>query len=388
MTARTSTRLDWIDIAKGICIVLVVLMHSTHGVEKALGQSTLIDPFIEWARPFRLPDFFLISGLFLAARIDRPWRTFLDGKVLHFAYFYLLWTHILIALKAPGIVGESGVQGLIELYASIFVRPFGPLWFLYLLAVYCGVTKLLHRVPVAVVWGAAALLHVAWPATGNFLADEFANRFVFFFSGYALSAVILAYADRVRLLPLLPVAAALALWAAVNDAAVLSGVAALPGLDLVVSGIGIAAVVAFSVLLAELGLGAPIAYLGRNTIAIYCAFTIFMSTVRVGLLKLAPGLTGEVIALAATCAGVIGPLVLALLVRGTALGFLFERPAWARLGEHPAKPEAADKPASPWTGKALELPAEMNGVGHATEGLPAGRRIYARSIKGPIRGIP
>ena len=67
-----NTRIDWVDYAKGICIVLVVLMHSTLGVEKAAGSESWLNPFIDWARPFRMPDFFLISGLFLANRIGRP----------------------------------------------------------------------------------------------------------------------------------------------------------------------------------------------------------------------------------------------------------------------------------------------------------------------------
>ena len=49
---------------------------------------------VAFARPFRMPDFFMISGLFLASVIDRDWRNYLDRKVVHFAYFYLLWmTH-------------------------------------------------------------------------------------------------------------------------------------------------------------------------------------------------------------------------------------------------------------------------------------------------------
>ena len=88
------SRLDWVDVAKGVCIVLVVLMHATLGVEKAVGSETSLHAFIDWARPFRMPDFFLISGLFLAARIDRPWRSYLDTKVVHFAYFYVLWLTI------------------------------------------------------------------------------------------------------------------------------------------------------------------------------------------------------------------------------------------------------------------------------------------------------
>ena len=55
-----------------------------------------------------MPDFFLISGLFLAARIDRPWRAYLDTKVVHFAYFYVLWVNIQFAMKAPGMVQRAG----------------------------------------------------------------------------------------------------------------------------------------------------------------------------------------------------------------------------------------------------------------------------------------
>ncbi len=35
-------------------------MHATLGVEKATGTGTGLHHFIEWARPFRMPDFFLI----------------------------------------------------------------------------------------------------------------------------------------------------------------------------------------------------------------------------------------------------------------------------------------------------------------------------------------
>ena len=37
-----------------------------------------------------MPDFFLISGLFLSRAIDRDWHDYLDRKVWHFAYFYVL----------------------------------------------------------------------------------------------------------------------------------------------------------------------------------------------------------------------------------------------------------------------------------------------------------
>ena len=63
---------------------------------------------VEFAKPFRMPDFFLISGLFLARVIDRDWRTYIDRKVVHFAYFYVLWVTIQFALKAPAFAAEHG----------------------------------------------------------------------------------------------------------------------------------------------------------------------------------------------------------------------------------------------------------------------------------------
>ena len=193
--------MDWVDVAKGICIILVVMMHSTLGVEKAIGTETGLHAFIEWARPFRMPDFFLISGLFLAARIDRPWRAYLDTKVVHFAYFYVLWVNIQFAMKAPGMVQEAGINGVAAQYLMSYIQPFGTLWFIYLLAVFFVATKLLRDVPKPVVLAGAALLHVLAPHTGWLVIDEFADRFVFFYTGYAAAPLVLALAARIWTYP-------------------------------------------------------------------------------------------------------------------------------------------------------------------------------------------
>ena len=97
---------------------------------------------VAFAKPFRMPDFFLISGLFLAQVIDRDWRTYLDRKVVHFVYFYLLWTALQFAFKAPLFAQENGVAGTAWLYVESFWEPFGTLWFIYLLPIFFVVTKL------------------------------------------------------------------------------------------------------------------------------------------------------------------------------------------------------------------------------------------------------
>ncbi len=140
-------RVAWVDYAKGICIVMVVMMHSTLGVGIAAGGEGFLHHVVAFAKPFRMPDFFLISGLFLARVIDRDWKTYLDRKVVHFAYFYLLWMTIQFVFKAPAFAAEHGVAATLQLYLLSFIEPFGTLWFIYLLPIFFVVTKLTRRVP-------------------------------------------------------------------------------------------------------------------------------------------------------------------------------------------------------------------------------------------------
>src|SRR5450631_1440943 len=113
-------RVDWVDYAKGFCIVMVVMMHSTLGVEAEAGREGFMHYVVAFATPFRMPDFFLISGLFLARVVDRDWRTYLDRKVVHFVYFYVLWVTIQFAVKAPVFAAAPGWDYVAAQYALAF----------------------------------------------------------------------------------------------------------------------------------------------------------------------------------------------------------------------------------------------------------------------------
>src|SRR3954447_21556312 len=208
-------RIDWVDYAKGICIAMVVMMHSVLGVEAAAGGTGFMHALVAFAKPFRMPDFFLISGLFLSVVIDRDWRTYLDRKVLHFAYFYVLWVTIQFAFKAPGFAAETNWGHVGLLYLESFIEPFGTLWFIYLLPVFFVVAKALRGVPQWAVWAVAAALETMHIVTGWTVIDEFCARFVYFYSGYVFAAHVFALSDRARRHPPATVAGLL-LWALVN----------------------------------------------------------------------------------------------------------------------------------------------------------------------------
>ncbi len=322
------SRLPWVDYAKGICIILVILMHANGGVEKLTGQLTFIDAFIQWAKPFRMPDFFLISGLFLASRINAPWPKFLDAKVLHFAYFYVLWAVIQLVFKdvARGELFHSELSH----YLTFLIQPTSTLWFIYLLALFFAVAKITMPLPKLFVFAVAAILQALPVETGAVIIDEFCSRFVFFFAGYWMAGLVFAFADQVAGKRAGFVLPALAIWALGNAIMVFAGLAELPGFSLALGFAGTAALISVSVLCARIGIFGALRYCGEHSIVIYLAFTLFMGPVRVMLFSVAPDLEPALISLISAAAGVTGPLALHWLTRGTMLGFLFERPNWAR----------------------------------------------------------
>ncbi|MBR0779490.1 acyltransferase family protein [Bradyrhizobium diazoefficiens] len=320
-----SARVDWIDYAKGICIIMVVMMHSVLGVELAAGETGFMHVAVVFAKPFRMPDFFLISGLFLPLVIDRDWRTYLDRKVVHFAYFYVVWVTIQFGFKAPAFAAETSWREAGLLYLQSFIEPFGTLWFIYLLPIFFVVTKLTRRIPAPAIWLAAAALETARITTGWTAIDEFCARFVYFYSGYLFAPYVFALSDRARNHPALA-ASALAAWALGNAALVTTGASEWKIVSLVLGFAGACAIITTGTLLARVRWLDALRFCGEHSIVIYLAFFLPMAATRTLLLRsgIIPD-TGAV-SLIVTIVGVIGALAIWQAALRINAHFLFERP--------------------------------------------------------------
>ncbi len=330
-----TSRIDWVDCAKGLCIIMVVMMHSTLGVEEAAGKEGFMHALVAFARPFRMPDFFLISGLFVANVIDRDWRTYLDRKVLHFAYFYALWVTIQFAFKAPGFSTEVGAANVALLYAQSFIEPFGTLWFIYLLPIFFVVVKLLRNTPPLAIWAVAAALEMSHLNTGWTVPDEFAARFVYFYTGYLMAKHVITFADLVgkhKWFALI----GLETWAVINSGLVYSGLATLPVFSLLLGYVGALAVITIAVLISRVEAFDPVRYCGENSIVIYLAFFLPMGIMRMLLIKTGMISSVGMMALIVTLAGIFGALALWWAVRETRLSFLFKRPEAFKLAPQKA----------------------------------------------------
>jgi uncharacterized membrane protein YcfT len=336
-------RLGWIDFSKGICIIGVVTLYAVQKMQEELGLSGWLQLWVDFARPFRMPDFFLLSGLFLARVIDRPWRGYLDKKVVHYLYFFVLWTVIYFLGKA--VVGRAGhTLGEMALeFGGMLVEPFAMLWFIAMLPVFFIVTRLTRRVPWWIMLPIGVALQVgdfhteAWLMIGHFC-----ERFVFFYVGYRFASLFFEVARRADGNPRGTVWVFVA-WAVVHAWLVHIGLGDATGWSLIVGLVGCMAVIVAGALLQRVSWMNWLRWLGEHSIVTYLAFFLPMGLLIVTMKRTGPwfdpGTTAVVLSVVSTALAV-------LLYRATAhspLRFLFERPGWAHLRE----PRKASRKARP-----------------------------------------
>jgi len=335
-------RLDWVDMAKGLSIFLVVIMYCASSVGEDTGRTGFLHWTIAFAAPFRMPEFFLISGLFLSQVIARPWKAYADRRVVHYFYFYALWAVIHIVFKTA-LVGRDPA-GALSYLAWAVIEPYGVLWFIYMLGVFGLVAKLLHEIR-APQWGVlavAAVLQMAGIHTGSYLIDQFAAYYVFFHAGAMFAPQLFRLADWTS--GHVPAAlGVLAAWAAVNAMLVFSpgfrldpvhiemGWAGLPGLHLILALAGSAAICMVAALLVRIPAMDWLRWLGARSLVVYVAFVLPMGIARTLLLRF--GIEEvNLVSLVTMAVAITAPLVLWWLTEKTGLGrFLFARPGWAHL---------------------------------------------------------
>lgn len=85
-------RLIWPDVAKGISILGVVLLHIGIGVPE--GESTWLYQVNTWLDPLRMPLFFVVSGYFSTKILNYTLRDVLIKRVWFFFVPYLLWVSV------------------------------------------------------------------------------------------------------------------------------------------------------------------------------------------------------------------------------------------------------------------------------------------------------
>lgn len=339
--AVNAGRIDWIDYSKGLCMILVVMMHTVINYEHLAGSEGWLRPVVDFAQPFRMPDFFLIAGLFLHRSINSDARSYYDRKVVHFAYFYILWLVILLPFKELGLVLSDPIM-LVRVFFVSLIEPVNTLWFLHMLAIFYVVTRLTRALPVwlmlAVGLGLntvyqAGLLSFDWT-----VANRFMDRFIYFYVGYAGAHLIFQGADRIRSNSNLLVIGLL-VWGVINWYFAELDLHHVPFIAPIFGLVGAFAVCALGVLMAKHNIGWIVRYIGQNSMVVYLTFFLPMKVTekiieRVGDPLGSVGLSTAIILVVA----VGSPLIFERIIRKTPLNFLYKRPETFTLSGKPAAP--------------------------------------------------
>lgn len=126
-------RIDYIDLAKGVCIIMVVFLHCDCHYKLGLDFNE------NMGTSFRMPLYFLLSGLFFKSY--GGWLNFLKKKtnklLIPFSFFFLVTSVLLPMVVNHLSVGDSikpaesgGLQAFIALFDSDFYFSNLPIWFL------------------------------------------------------------------------------------------------------------------------------------------------------------------------------------------------------------------------------------------------------------------
>lgn len=198
--AATKTRVSWVDILKGVAIILVVGQHCIDFLESVgweWGPLTLVFAAIGTVR---MPAFFFAAALFFGANLTRPWSFVLARRVAPMLYLFALWSLIRAAYLTvgPWPLDPDIDPGAFAL--TIFVDPRSSMWFVYALAFYFTAVRATSALPHRIGWVLAVLFSAPFllgsVTTGNWGWDNIFKMYVFFYAGVHLKAWLMQVSDR------------------------------------------------------------------------------------------------------------------------------------------------------------------------------------------------
>ena len=160
-------RLDWPDIARGISILGVILLHVSLAVPG--GMDTRAAEFNAVLDPLRMPLFFLVSGFFATKVFRFSFLELFTRRLWFFLVPYVFWVPVELFLKAKEYqaVFDLDLPPLSH-YVTHVATGTNMAWFLYALVLFNIILWLTRRMPW---WG--ALIVSLLPVLILPLHDEF-----------------------------------------------------------------------------------------------------------------------------------------------------------------------------------------------------------------------
>lgn len=280
MPSSIHPRLQWLDAAKGVCMILVVLLHSSGWLNSIVPPGSL-DFWWEFSSvliPLSMPLFFFISGFLAARSLEQPLARS-RAKTVGLYYLYVLWTMAFLArLWVPGF--NRGSDLVAAAVSILLPTAFWYLWALgsyFLVARGCivlmGKFSIWALVPLGLLSVAAPVLSpemLHLPTSEALEIESVARNLLWFYAGVHLKTVWVGLLDRGHWARL---AGGIVVYAAIYIAAQRNGL--LAAAMVLLSAVALfTAAQALALLPMDAAIGRALQWVGRLTLPVYI-FHIF-----------------------------------------------------------------------------------------------------------------
>lgn len=142
-------RIDWIDCAKGIAIILVVIGHVLTGYRDAemFTKYWIVSAGADWIYSFHMALFFVTSGFvfehtYFKKEKDDKRKVFI--AILELIIIYLFYSFLLVFTKVL-LYSEVNFKFKVSDIFSIYKYPVGLYWYLYTLIIFYVFVMSFHK---------------------------------------------------------------------------------------------------------------------------------------------------------------------------------------------------------------------------------------------------
>ena len=173
----TPLRQTWMDVVRGVCIVLVLLLHAYSLIMNSPGTET-IKAFNLVFGPYRMPILMFLSGLLLHRSLGKEVRPYVYGKLATIFWPFLIWSLVVLAAEQ---------RLTLENILKVPISSPTLLWYLWFLFAYYIIALVLKRLKVSF-----ALVAVVALIASLFLPDFLRmSRFAYLLFFFLLGEVVL-----------------------------------------------------------------------------------------------------------------------------------------------------------------------------------------------------
>ena len=177
MEFELETRMQWMDFIRGVCILLVLLLHSTtiflrFDLNLYIGIVYFLN---EMVAPFRMPLLVFLSGCLFGYSYKKGFKIFFKGKLKNILWPYFVWSILTLT-----IMDQFSVINLVRQIISSSTT----LWFLWFIffyyIIFYFIVKL--KINISLVLLILLILSILMPDVARI--SRFFYLFIFFVIGH------------------------------------------------------------------------------------------------------------------------------------------------------------------------------------------------------------